>query len=50
MAKLKSPSNYWKFCFGPDIPFLSQLPPVEQDEQKQTSLPTITRMMTLNQV
>lgn len=50
MAKLKSASNYWKFCFGPDIPFLSPLPSVEQDEQAQNHLPTITRMMTLNQV
>ncbi|CAF0841668.1 unnamed protein product [Adineta steineri] len=50
-AKLKSANNYWKFCFGDDTPFQSPLPSLEIDDQQQTqnSLPTMTKMITLTQ-
>ena len=52
VAKLKNANNYWKFCFGNDIPYQSPLSSLEIDEQQQTQnpLPTMTKMITLTQV
>jgi hypothetical protein len=51
-AKLKNANNYWKFCFGNDIPFQSPLSSFETDDQQQIQnpLPTMTKMITLTQV
>jgi len=49
VAKLKNANNYWKFCFGNDIPFQSSLEFNDQ-QQIQSPLPTMTKMITLTQV
>jgi hypothetical protein len=49
-AKLKNANNYWKFCFGNDIPYQSPLSSLETDEQIENPLPTMTKMITLTQV
>jgi len=51
-AKLKTADNYWKFCFGNDIPFQSPLSSLETDDQQQIQnpLPTMAKMITLTQV
>ncbi len=52
VAKLKNATNYWKFCFGNDIPYQSPLSSLEVDDQQQIQnlLPTMTKMITLTQV
>jgi len=52
VAKLKNAINYWKFCFGNDIPYQSPLSSLEVDDQQQIQnlLPTMTKMITLTQV
>jgi hypothetical protein len=47
VAKLKNANNYWKFCFGNDIPFQS---PLSSLEFAENLLPTMTKMITLTQV
>jgi hypothetical protein len=52
VAKLKNATNYWIFCFGNDIPYQSPLSSLEVDDQQQIQnlLPTMTKMITLTQV
>ncbi|CAF1067196.1 unnamed protein product [Rotaria sp. Silwood1] len=51
IVKLKNINDYWKFCFGNDIPFQSPLSSLEIDEQLQIQnpLPTMTKMISLTQ-
>ncbi|CAF1057650.1 unnamed protein product [Rotaria sordida] len=51
IAKLKNVNDYWKFCFGNNIPFQSSLSSLEIDDQSkiQNPLPTMTTMITLTQ-
>ena len=51
-AKLKSPMNYWKFCFGPDVPFQSALSALDGDDSPSAPipLPTMTKIIVLTQV
>jgi hypothetical protein len=46
VAKLKNANNYWKFCFGDNIPYQS----LQTDDQIENPLPTMTKMITLTQV
>ena len=52
VAELKKANDYWIFCFGHDIPFLSSLSSLETNDQIQIQnlLPTMKRMITLTQV
>lgn len=45
--RLKNANNYWKFCFGDDIPYQSSL---EINDQTQNQFPTMMKMISLTQV
>lgn len=49
-VKLRNTNDYWKFCFGNDIPFQSSLSVLENETKTDESLPTIRKMMNLTQV
>jgi hypothetical protein len=48
VARLKNANQFWKFCFGNEIPFQSSLE--IDNQQTENSLPTMTKMITLTQV
>ena len=52
VARLRNANDYWKFCFGTDIPFQSPLSCLETEDPSKTEspLPTMTKMITLTQV
>lgn len=48
-TRLRSANNYWTLCFGNDIPFQSSLS-LDDQLNEQSSLPTMTKMISLSQV